>query len=478
MGVLKKYNEEITLILFCLGLLFYSIGLSQFTRSIRTQSLFHIGGLIFIIFHYKAFNKYTLRVLLVPIICFGVVLVCALLTAFDDVWEHKFSIILKSINQNIIGHFVLFSMLFLYALHAKARNVKILLIFFVLVCIVQVLAMDYLGLKKGLLKGGYVPFFHRGIIMYNIWLLAPMAMSLAGIFAFKNRIYKLLSVLGVLLTLCAMLTNSERSFLVAFVVMIFVPFFAWHYRHKFAIICSALVVGAVFLSSFYHISKSLPERYNFAHMVDNFLIVWNTPPAEMGQYDANCFAKQKWLICANQSLERGKSDISWEHSSLSRIAMAKSTWLAWLDNPLKPHVVGVFLVGEYLARYHAQNDTLNRSYIAGFRFKKTTDNNDFGYVHIHNFPLSLLFCYGLVGFMAIIAFQIFLLISAQRRIRVANDNQSGAMGFWALSLCIFVCGLCVQCLFDGIYSGIMQSIFIYYGFMCGVMWREDCLNYR
>lgn len=46
-------------------------------------------------------------------------------------------------------------------------------------------------------------------------------------------------------------------------------------------------------------------------MLNSFLIVWNTPPVEMGQYDKSCFNKnQKWLICAPESLHKGKSELS------------------------------------------------------------------------------------------------------------------------------------------------------------------------
>lgn len=467
MGVIKKYNEEITLILFCLGLLFYSIGLSQFTRSIQTQSLFHIGGLIFIIFHYKVFNKYTLHVLLVPIICFGVVGILSFLTIFDDVYPREVYAVLKDTNQNVIGFFALFAIVFLYTMHAKARNASILLCFFAALCVFEILTMLYLGYKNGLVFNGAknVPFFFKAVFTYNIWLLAPAALCLAAMFVCKKRLHKCLAFLGLIAVFIAILANSERSFLVAFVVMIFVPFFAWHYRHKFAIICSALVVGAVFLSSFYHISKSLPERYNFAHMVDNFLIVWNTPPAEMGQYDAGCFVKQKWLQCTDESLQAGQNTILWEHSALSRLNMTKSTLLAFLDEPLKPHAAGVFSIGRYLYRYYERTNPQNRSYI----FLRGTEEPLNGYNSPHNFAVSLLFCYGLIGFVAILVFIGFVLYGGHKGVSSANREKC----FWGLSLVIFTCGICVQSLFDVIYVIILQTIFVWFGALGGLMWRKN-----
>lgn len=472
MGFIKKYNQEIALGLFCVGIFFYALGLSSFGKSFKTQTLFHIGGLLFIVYNYRLFSRALWKILSVPICCFAIVLLLGILTIFDDVWVREVSAVLKSINQHIVGYFALFILMFLFGMYGKVKYVFFLLAIFMLLCILEVCATIYLGIKNGFLNTSTnVPFFFQAVFTYNIWLIAPASMSLAGVFVFKKWTYKILSFIGLILSLLAILANGERSFLVAFVAMLPTPFFAWQYKHKLKVLLFVLCMGIAFVVGFYHASKSFSDRYNFSHMVNNFAVVWNTKPIEMGQYDSACFANANWIQCAPESLVLGQNEITWEHSSLSRINMTKSTLLAVADAPFKPHIVGVFQIGEYLWDYYNIQNHQNRSYI---NFESDSNNkNTNGYNSPHNFAVSLLFSYGVIGFICIVIFQFFLLYSGHR---CMQKQECRWKSFWGLSLIIFVCGICIQSFFDVLYVHILQCIFIWCGVVVGLGWRDENLT--
>lgn len=468
MQFVKKYNQEIALALFCVGMFCYALGLSSFGKSLKVQTLFHVGGALFILCNLTFFSKRLWKGLTIPIACFTIVCVLGLLTFFDDVWVRPTSVFLKAVNQHIIAYFALFVLMFVFGMYAKRKYVSAFLICFAILCAMELVAMLYLGFTRGFLKSSNTPFFFQAVFTYNIWLLAPAAMSLAGIFAFQKKLYKLLALLALLASVVAMFANGERSFLVACIAMVFVPFFVWHYKYKFKIIFCVICAGFIALASFYEISKTLPVRYNFAHVVDNFLLVWNTKPSAMGQYDNVCFDPKSGFECTPESLVNGKNEIVWEHSALARLNMTKSTLLAVMDSPFKPHLVGVFQIGEYLFHYYSRTNWENRSYI---NFASGSN----GYNSPHNFAVSMLFCYGVIGFLSIVVFQGFLIRSGYRSIKQGGE---GYGTFWGLSLIIFVCGICVQSFFDVLYTNILQCIFIWCGVLAGLGWRDETSSHN
>lgn len=485
-GFIKQHNEKIALMLFCIGLFCYALGLSKF-YGISAQGFFYVGGFLFCAYHYRYFTWQSLKILALPLVCFAVVLVLGILTIFDEIHFRSTSATLKAINQHILGYLALFVLTFLFAFYAKLAYVRFFLYFFAALCAFEVISTLFLGFKNGFFKGAHnVPFFFKAIFTYNIWLLLPAAIGIAGLFVCKGK-YRILSLFAVLLAFIAMLANGERSFIVAFLVMIFVPFFIYPYKHKAIVLTISVCVAAVGFLGFYHISKHLPPRYNFAHLLNNFWVVWQSEPARMGQFDANCFISQKWLICDPKSIEMGKNDITIEHSALSRINMGKSTLLAALDSPFSPHIVGVFQVGQYLWHYYNLHPHLqhNRSYM---NMPNGPNHQSNGYNHPHNFAISLLFCYGVIGFISICVFMGFLLYTAYKAMRsytyynahyaesiTANalTNLVAMKSFWGLVLGIFVCGICTQSCFDVIYPEILQSIFICFGTLVALGWRES-----
>lgn len=467
MKILARNNELFVILLFCIGIFIYGLGINKITDSgsLSSQSFFIIGGLLFIFYHYKKFNIIDVKNLMVPIITFSIVFILGILTYFDDIIKHSFADIIRSVNQHIVIYFILFTLCYFVAKYAKQSLVHFFFFFFALLCLFEVLTMTYLGVKNGfLLYPLNAPFFFKAVFTYNIWILAPLAISITSFVVFKGK-FKIISIVLLSLSIAAMLANSERSFIVAFLAMIFVPFIFWQYKYKRLVILALPLIWLFSVFAIYHLSKNFPPRWDFAHMIDNFIVVWNTPPIEMGKYDASCFDNNVMhFTCRKESIDVGMSDIQWEHSSLSRITMTKSTLLAFLDSPFKPHTINIFDIGSYLYSYYNLYNHQNRVYIDD-KYHKVN-----GYNSPHNFAVSLLFAYGLFWFISIITFLAFLLYIFYTSIK---QNCSTITRFVALSSAVFIVGISIQSIFDVIYPIILQPIFIMFGFVFGLCMRRD-----
>ncbi|RDU63119.1 O-antigen ligase family protein [Helicobacter sp. MIT 14-3879] len=470
---IKTNNEKIALILFCIGLFILSIGLSAIESDafiLRVQTLFHIGGVLFILCNYKKFCKDDFKILFIPTLCCIVLVILGMLTYFDTIMPPKsFGSLFKSINQHIIGYFAFFILCYFFARYAKREIIIILLTFFGIVCFMNVFAMIYLAIKYGFYHNTFhynIPFFFPGISVYNIWIIAPLSISIAGIWAFKNIKIKFLFIITLILSILAMLSNGERSFFIAFIVIIFTPFFMWQYKHKIKILGILFIFLVLLFCLIYHISKDLPPRYDIAHMIDNISTVWDTAPIEMGKYDEFCFNGK--LNCSKESIQNGISNITWEHSSLSRIAMNKSTLLAFLDEPFKPHITNIFAISPYLYNYFNLNNSNNKVYFnaKGDIYKDIIDDYN-GYNHPHNHILSLLFMYGAIGFIFIVLSTVYMIYSGYRAIKLFNNR------FLALIFCLMIIGIFICSLFDMLRSIMLEPLSIIFGILLGSLYNKQ-----
>ena len=458
--LISRYYEEIVLALFCVGLGLYAIGLDNMSMHFRAQSFFHIGGLVYILVGFRQFGREDLRALRVVLISFGVVIVLGLLSYCDEIMPMKFSKVLNAVNTHIVNYLVLFVVMFLYARHAKRRNVMAFFVIFALMCAINVGATLIESWRYDFGRSHNVPFFFKAVFTYNIWLIAPMALCISGMVACRHIGCKIACAVGIIIVCAAMMANGERSFLVASFVMVFVPFIVWHYRGK--TLPLVFGIGLVAMVGAYHYTKGLSDRYNFAHMIDNFWEVVRTPVVEMGKYDELCFSGQ--FVCTEQSTQNGRADFSWEHSSLMRIAMSKSTFEAFWDAPWTPRVVGVFQIGEYLWRYYEANEhrAHNRVYMS-------VNPHTNGYNHPHNFVVSVLFCYGIVGFVAIAGFVGFVLYTTHG----CYDTRDRGRAFVALWAFVCLVGICVQGFFDAFYPNILAVLFVFIGGVVGLCCARD-----
>lgn len=463
----KKYNNEIVLILFCIGIFFYAIGLANI-GFIKNQTLFHIGGVLFILFNYNFFNKSDLKALAIPIISLILLIMLGLLTYFDTTMQHSFIKILKEINSHIIGYFVLFFISYLFAKYSKDSIIKILFGFFIILCIINIIATIYLGIKNGLFISYNAPFFNNSITKMILWICFSNAISIAG-FIFLKGYKKILFFIFVLLCFLAILSNGERAYIIAFIMMAITSLFILNYKYKILVIILSLCCFYMLIYCFYHYSKNLPPRYNFAHMIDNFYIIWNTNPIEMGKYDINCF--NNTIDCSKESTKNGKSDIIWEHSSLARIAMYKSALKVINENPITPRIIGMWNTGSYLHKYYEITNK-NRVYIDNFIYDKRPIL--YGYQHIHSLPLSITLEFGLFGLLAYIILCAYIIYCGFNLLKTSNLSYK----IISLSMVITTVGIITSTIFDIVFIDTLKVIFIVFGLLVGFCWKKLDLSHK
>jgi len=138
---LRAYNEKTVLLLFGIGWIFYSLGISNFGKSFDVQSFFLFGIMIFLIFNFRLLTLRDVKILSTPFACFIIVFILGLLTVFDEVMPHSFSQVFKAANQNTLGYVPLFFGLFLYTKYSKLTHTMAFLGIFILLCAFNVLTM-------------------------------------------------------------------------------------------------------------------------------------------------------------------------------------------------------------------------------------------------------------------------------------------------------------------------------------------------
>ena len=318
-------------------------------------------------------------------------------------------------------------------------------------CAICVIASVCVWLGSGF-ETHNVPLYFDYLVMLNVWLLGAVAVCLVGL-VYPKRAVRILSFVGLCLCVLAVISNGERSFLLALIGMCIAGLFVLRYQYKRYIVGSFLLAFVPLCYGVYLYTATLSDRYNFAHLADNIIAVWNTNPIEMGQYDVGCFGK--YLVCSQESLERGKNDISIEHSSLARIAMYKSALHLIMQEPLKPRIIGSWNVGTYLYAYYAK-DNPYRVYIDTF----THNGRDgvYGYSHIHSTPVSLGVEYGLLGLLAIAAF---IGLIGIKGLRASKYSLLGSV------VALFVVGMCIQTQFDVMYGINLRPLMLFFGLFMG-----------
>ncbi|BDB63683.1 hypothetical protein T36_0122 [Helicobacter cinaedi] len=465
MNIIKTYNQEITLSLFCVGIIFYGIG-GSISKIFNAQTFFHIGGFIFLLCNYKKISWADLKHIKLPLICFAIVLFLGFCTLFDIITPNTLSQMFKKINSHILGLFVLFFILFFYVLHTSQKKVNILLLCFALMCGVDVVATIYVWVSNDF-QSHIEPLFFFHIIALNVWLLGASAICVAGVATMQSIKIKILCAIGLFLCFMAILGNGERSFLLGFIAVLLSPFFIWTYKYKKYVLFILLLIGIPSIYGIYTYSATLSDRYNFKHMIDNVSTIWQSPPIEMGQYDAYCFDDtQEWLECSSQSLALGKNEITLEHSALTRLAMYKSALHIIANEPFKPHIAGATSVGEYLKAYY-DKDNPYRIYINSSVYGKA--DNIYGFGHIHSTSFSLMMEYGILGFLAVIVFQFYIW---QQALTISNkDNAPAQLRFVSKCVSIFLIGLWVQVQFDVMHPVMLKTFFLFFGLYLALVHR-------
>ncbi|WP_334096740.1 hypothetical protein [Helicobacter typhlonius] len=350
---------------------------------------------------YVAFGMYLLcfwrdlksiKTLILPLSFMAIVVIMAYISLFFavNVSETK-----KLIRWYLLEPSLFMIMSFLFTLSLKQSQQRI---FFLLLCCVVfyhplVTIYDFYANGGGNL--GYrakLPHYHIPATGYSFYLLFAFSFAYVGFLktrGFAKYIFGIFTLLGIYAFVC----NGGRFGALALITMMCAPLVFFTYKRKKITFFSLLLTLCLGAFALYHFSSSWQDRFNFHKIVNNFMQVWHTPPAEMGQFAGTYCLKGKQTQCSVHSLDK-QADITMEYSALDRISKLKSTFLAIADNPLRPN------------GYHFQQFPFNIQQIfpldsINHPFSLTPYEDTFisAHAHNHNYPSSIFFELGLVGFI-------------------------------------------------------------------------------
>lgn len=350
---------------------------------------------------YVAFGMYLLcfwrdlksiKTLILPLSFMAIVVIMAYISLFFavNVSETK-----KLIRWYLLEPSLFMIMSFLFTLSLKQSQQRI---FFLLLCCVVfyhplVTIYDFYANGGGNL--GYrakLPHYHIPATGYSFYLLFAFSFAYVGFLktrGFAKYIFGIFTLLGIYAFVC----NGGRFGALALITMMCAPLVFFTYKRKKITFFSLLLTLCLGAFALYHFSSSWQDRFNFHKIVNNFMQVWHTPPAEMGHFAGTYCLKGKQTQCSLHSLDK-QADITMEYSALDRISKLKSTLLAIADNPLRPN------------GYHFQQFPFNIQQIfpldsINHPFSLTPYEDTFisAHAHNHNYPSSIFFELGLVGFI-------------------------------------------------------------------------------
>lgn len=398
---------------------------------------------------YVAFGMYLLcfwrdlksiKTLILPLSFMAIVVIMAYISLFFavNVSETK-----KLIRWYLLEPSLFMIMSFLFTLSLKQSQQRI---FFLLLCCVVfyhplVTIYDFYANGGGNL--GYrakLPHYHIPATGYSFYLLFAFSFAYVGFLktrGFAKYIFGIFTLLGIYAFVC----NGGRFGALALITMMCAPLVFFTYKRKKITFFSLLLTLCLGAFALYHFSSSWQDRFNFHKIVNNFMQVWHTPPAEMGQFAGTYCLKGKQTQCSLHSLDK-QADITMEYSALDRISKLKSTLLAIADNPLRPN------------GYHFQQFPFNIQQIfpldsINHPFSLTPYEDTFisAHAHNHNYPSSIFFELGLVGFIGFslfVGYFFYALYKAKIDFRSNVNIQQLFMGSIGLALL----GLVVANVFD------------------------------
>lgn len=398
---------------------------------------------------YVAFGMYLLcfwrdlksiKTLILPLSFMAIVVIMAYISLFFavNVSETK-----KLIRWYLLEPSLFVIMSFLFTLSLKQSQQRI---FFLLLCCVVfyhplVTIYDFYANGGGNL--GYrakLPHYHIPATGYSFYLLFAFSFAYVGFLktrGFAKYIFGIFTLLGIYAFVC----NGGRFGALALITMMCAPLVFFTYKRKKITFFSLLLTLCLSAFALYHFSSSWQDRFNFHKIVNNFMQVWHTPPAEMGQFAGTYCLKGKQTQCSVHSLDK-QADITMEYSALDRISKLKSTLLAIADNPLRPN------------GYHFHQFPFNIQQIfpldsINHPFSLTPYEDTFisAHAHNHNYPSSIFFELGLVGFIGFslfVGYFFYALYKAKIDFRSNVNIQQLFMGSIGLALL----GLVVANVFD------------------------------
>ena len=370
----------------------------------------------------------------------------------------------------LIRRFLLEPSLFLVAvcLYVSMLNKKAKTIFLSAFCAVFLLhpiltSLDFFTTAISYAQKGLNPIFILGTYRamphlffeastgYAFFLIIALSIAIA---LFIATPYKKSCALVVALSLIACVLSGTRFLYVAMCVICLAPLVLLKYRYKAATIAISMAILVVFCVLLYHISANFSARFNMQNMVQNITQVLQLHPAAMGRFDKQCTSLNR---CMKSSFPKD-SHIQWEHSSLSRIAMSKSTVLAILDNPLRPNGFGLTLFGKNIVRIFGQDSEALPYFIS-----IQPDGSILPYYWTnHNGILYLWFELGAIGFGLVVWLHLWLLLKARKI--YYDTSTSPILRAFMLTIALMLIGLSVANFFDALPNRAGQNIlFMFFG---------------
>ncbi len=459
LDIFRDYNFYIVLIV-ALILFGYSID-SAYNRIL--YNIFFIAMFAFMIINKKLiFQKSNLTNFKAMFAIMFYIAIFVVIAYMNDYNTYQLSSI-SDISKWFIKPFILCFLMYIFVRNISEQNLNIFLAFILLIFIIVVIATNIVWIINPTKNFGRIVPFNLVIFTNIIWVIAPLAASIAMIIYTKHTL-KILSIVCLCVSILALVAGESRTFTLAFLLMICISsMFVCSKRTVFIVILS-LIVG---ICLFYKYSIYLGDRYNVNKALQNFKMVVENTPGEMGKYDACCKNNNCVFQCSPLSYPLD-SNIAWESSSLNRISMYKSLYLAIIQDPFTPKTVNVFDVTKYLDRYFVNNKEYTN-------YGKTKDDiNVTFWAHLHSEFLSKIFSLGIFGFLGIIAMHCYLIHIAW----CINQRDSIRDKIIGCSYFLFIGGLFVGSLFDAFYPVIVNPIYLFFGILLGYYYRNNNTTMR
>lgn len=454
---IKRYDVKQWALWLCILLCALSLAILPLSHSYISHktpiNLIYAALVIFLCAFWRDVSR--LRQIKFVLLCMAVIVLMAYCSLF---YAENISQTKQMIRQYLLESTLFMCFSFLLSLRLSPKQNLGLFIALCVAFFYHPLATIYDFYANGNGVLGYrakLPNYYIPATAYSFYLL--FAFSLAYIAFLKtSRILKILCGIFTLLAICAFVCNGGRFGILSLIAMLCSPFIFFTYQYKKSILLGLVFTLCAGIIALYYASTSWQDRYNFHKILNHFTEVWQSAPAEMGKFiGTGC---KTWVVCSQHSLDK-QSDIILEYSTVDRISKLKSTLLAIADNPLRPN------------GYHFQQFPFNIQHIFPldsvnhpFSLEPYKDTFIARHAHNHNYPSSIFFELGLVGFVAFSLFTGYF-IYALYKAKITFSANSNIWHIFIGGIGFGIIGLIVANFFDGFPVREGQLVlFVLYGY--------------
>lgn len=455
---LKSFNMLIAIISFAIGITLLPI----LNTHIKIAVNFLYISLGFLVLGLIVSKGIKWRVVLFPIGCICVVIILA----FISLW---YSVDIAN-SKYAIKKFLFESSLFmLVAYFLVSNSTQKSLQFFYILLVVGIFLNPIASIYDFFIHhhSRATGFGYQDIIVYGLWIIIPLAISIAYVFLYPKSI---LAYISLAISILAMYANGTRGVYIAFISMIFIAFIVKSIKTLRGFLIWFLLCCMI-IFSYYQYSKTLTPRYNLAVMLNNFSTIWNLSAAQMGRFDRLCF--NGTFLCSVYSGNQLDDSIIIDDSALARISMAKSIITAQKPNPFIPQGFGYLMFDRTIN--HIFNDSLENPskdvpYPRMFN-PRNFINTYQQFNQPHNHVLSIYLELGILGVLSIGAFLLYVMIMCIKSLKKSNLKNQHIIDFFGV---LFVVGLSASAFFHNYYTReSILMIFALFGILLGQLSRSQ-----